>query len=85
MNNNRQCLEFWYYMNGPNVGTLSVQKVSSVLSQVRWTTTGGKGNEWNHAQVNILSSSSNPSQFDVRCFLSRTHVTLIGSYLFSYH
>jgi hypothetical protein len=52
-------------MYGSNVGTLNVNKVSGVLSQLRWTTTGGKGYEWNHAQVNLLSSSSNPTQFSV--------------------
>jgi hypothetical protein len=65
MNNNRQCLEFWYFMYGPNVGTLSVEKVSGSFSQVRWTTSGGKDYQWNHAQVNLQASTSNPTQFDV--------------------
>jgi hypothetical protein len=65
MNNNRQCLEFWYFMYGSNVGTLNVEKLSGALSQLRWTTSGGKGFEWYHAQVNLQSSTSNPSQFDV--------------------
>ena len=66
LTNNRQCLEFWYFMYGPNVGTLSVTKTSSFLSTTpRWTTTGGKGFEWYHAQVNLQSSSLNPQQFQV--------------------
>jgi hypothetical protein len=68
MNDNRQCLEFWYFMYGSHVGILSVEKVSGTFSQVRWTTSGGKGYEWYHAQVNLQSSTSNPTQFDV-CFL----------------
>ncbi|CAF0847412.1 unnamed protein product, partial [Rotaria sordida] len=65
MSNNRQCLEFWYFIYGSNVGTLSVEKISGSLSQLRWTTTGGKGYEWYHAQVNLQSSTSNPTQFDI--------------------
>lgn len=69
MNDNRQCLEFWYFMYGSNVGTLTVGKTSGVLSQIRWSTSGGKGYEWYHAQVNIQAPTSNPTQFDV-CFIS---------------
>ncbi|CAF1538469.1 unnamed protein product, partial [Adineta steineri] len=65
MTDNRQCLEFWYFMYGPHVGTLNVEKLSGVFSQLRWSTTGGKGYEWLHAQVNIQSSSSNPAQFNI--------------------
>ncbi|CAF4044180.1 unnamed protein product, partial [Rotaria sordida] len=65
INNNRQCLEFWYFIYGPNVGILSVQKVSGSLSQVRWTTKGGKGYEWYHAQVNLQSPASDPTQFNI--------------------
>jgi hypothetical protein len=67
MNNNRECLEFWYFMYGPHVGILNVEKRSGAFSQVRWTTSDGKGYEWYHAQVNLQSSTSNPTQFDV-CF-----------------
>ncbi|CAF4619611.1 unnamed protein product, partial [Rotaria sp. Silwood2] len=65
MNNNRQCLEFWYFIYGPHAGTLSVEKLSGSFSQLRWTTTGGKGYEWYHAQVNLQSPTSNPTQFNV--------------------
>ncbi|CAF3623338.1 unnamed protein product [Rotaria sp. Silwood1] len=66
MNNNRQCLEFWYFIYGSHAGTLSVEKLSgSSFSQLRWTTTGGKGYEWYHAQVNLQSSTSNPTQFTI--------------------
>ena len=66
MTNSLQCLEFWYFMYGPNVGTLSVQKVSGALSPApRWINTGGKGYEWYHAQVNVRASGLNPTQFDV--------------------
>ncbi|CAF4767198.1 unnamed protein product, partial [Rotaria sp. Silwood1] len=65
MNNNRQCLEFWYFMYGSKVGTLNVAKVASPFSQLRWTTTGGKGYEWYHAQVNLQSLTSNPTQFNI--------------------
>jgi hypothetical protein len=52
-------------MYGSHVGTLNVEKLSGALSQLRWTTTGGKGYEWYHAQVNLQSSTSNPTQFAV--------------------
>ncbi|CAM4935869.1 unnamed protein product [Rotaria socialis] len=65
LNNNRQYLEFWYFMYGPNVGSLSVEKLSGVFSQVRWTSTGGKGFEWYHAQVNLQASTNNPPQFNI--------------------
>ncbi|CAF2256820.1 unnamed protein product, partial [Rotaria magnacalcarata] len=65
LNNNRQYLEFWYFMYGPNVGSLSVEKLSGVFSQVRWTSTGGKGFEWCHAQVNLQASTNNPPQFNI--------------------
>lgn len=68
MNDNRQCLEFWYFMYGSNVGTLNVDKLSGVFSQLRWSSTGGKGYEWYHAQVNIQTPTSNPTQFQV-CFI----------------
>jgi hypothetical protein len=68
MTDNRQCLEFWYFMYGSNVGTLSVGKVANLLTQVRWTTSGGKGYEWYHAQVNVQSSTMNPTQFNVGFF-----------------
>ena len=58
MTNSRQCLEFWYFMYGAHVGTLSVQKLSGVFAQQRWVTSGGKGFEWYHAQVNLQSSTS---------------------------
>jgi hypothetical protein len=67
MTNSRQCLEFWYFMYGPHVGVLNVEKINGIFSQLRWTTTGGKGFEWYHAQVN-LQGTSNAAQFDV-CFL----------------
>ncbi|CAF0853287.1 unnamed protein product [Didymodactylos carnosus] len=65
MNNNRQCLEFWYFMYGSHVGILSVLISSGLLSQLRWTATGGKGYEWYHAQVNLQSSLLNSTQFNV--------------------
>ncbi|CAF3948718.1 unnamed protein product [Rotaria sp. Silwood2] len=65
MNNNRQCLEFWYFIYGPKVGTLSVEKIFGSFSQLRWITKSGKGYEWYHAQVNLQSSSSNPAQFNI--------------------
>lgn len=68
MGNSRQCLEFWYFMYGSNVGTLNVQKTTGMLSILRWSSTGGKGYEWYHAQVNVQSSGINPLQFNV-CFL----------------
>ncbi|CAF1276484.1 unnamed protein product [Adineta steineri] len=65
MTDNPQCLEFWYFMYGPHVGTLNVEKFSGAFSQLRWSTTGGKGYEWLHAQVNLQSSTSNPTQFNI--------------------
>jgi hypothetical protein len=81
MTNNRQCLEFWYFMYGAHVGVLSVEKITGVFSQVRWTTTGGKGYEWYHAQVNLQSSTSNPTQFDVCYFLSKNSFVFMNSIL----
>lgn len=68
MTNYRQCLEFWYFMYGSDVGSLSVSKKSGVFNQVRWTISGGKDYQWYHAQVNLQSSTSNPTQFNVRSF-----------------
>ncbi|UJR31098.1 hypothetical protein I4U23_018606, partial [Adineta vaga] len=65
MSNNRQCLEFWYFMYGSHVGSLNVEKLSNSFSQLRWTTFGGKGYEWYHAQVNLQSSTSNPATFSI--------------------
>lgn len=55
-------------MYGPDVGSLNVQKLSGVLSQLRWTTSGGKGYEWYHAQVNLRAPTSNPLKYNV-CFI----------------
>ena len=68
MYNNRECLEFWYFMYGPDVGTLSIGKINGITSTTRWTTSGGKDYQWYHAQVNLQSSTMNPTQFDVSFF-----------------
>jgi len=65
MSNNERCLDFWYFMYGANVGTLSVIKISGITSLTRWTNTGGKGYEWYHGQVNVKSSGVNPLSFNV--------------------
>lgn len=52
-------------MYGPNVGELNVEKVSGLTSQLRWTTSGGKGYEWYHAQVNLRSPIANAAQYRV--------------------
>ena len=66
-------------MYGPHVGILNVEKISGPFSQLRWTTTGGKGFEWYHAQVNLQSSTSNPSQFDVSfIFLNKIYFINVG-------
>ena len=70
MTDSRQCLEFWYFMYGAHVGILNVQKINGLFSQLRWTTTGGKGYEWYHAQVNLQSPTSNPAQFTVCVYFS---------------
>lgn len=55
-------------MYGANVGTLNVIKIAGITSMTRWTSTGGKGYEWYHAQVNVQASGINPLSFNV-CYL----------------
>lgn len=54
-------------MYGSHVGTLSVtlRQTGSVFSLQRWTSTGGKGYEWYHAQVNLQSSTLTAKDFSV--------------------
>lgn len=56
--NNKQCLEFWYYMYGPRAGALSIhtnsidaQNVETISAKPLWTRSKNQGDHWQHAQV----------------------------------
>ncbi len=50
-----QCtLEFWYYMSGGSVGTLSVL-TNDIAAKVLWLRSGHQGDKWMKAMVRVGS------------------------------
>lgn len=51
-----ECLMFWYYMEGGEVGELSVslQTLGSDSVQL-WSRSGDQGRHWRHGRVTLLS------------------------------
>lgn len=47
------CLEFWYHMYGPEIGTLNVYVNTYDQRALRWTKTGSQGNRWTKASINV--------------------------------
>lgn len=56
-----ECLMFWYYMEGDEVGELSVslQTLDNSRQPVQlWTRNGDQGLHWRHGRVTLRSSTS---------------------------
>ncbi|TKS79616.1 LDL-receptor class A domain-containing protein 2 Skeletal organic matrix MAM and [Collichthys lucidus] len=55
-----ECLMFWYYMEGNEVGELSVylQTTENSHSAPLWSRKGDQGRHWRHGRVTLLSSNS---------------------------
>ncbi|KAM8838449.1 MAM and LDL-receptor class A domain-containing protein 2 isoform 2-T2 [Synchiropus picturatus] len=53
-----ECLVFWYYMEGPNVGELSVHLQTIGNSKKLWSRSGDQGTHWRHARVHLLNPST---------------------------
>lgn len=51
-------MHFWYNMFGATIGSLSVSiQASGSSTPVKlWELSGAQGNQWNSAQVNIVST-----------------------------
>ena len=48
------CLQFWYYMAGPNTGSLNVSVLPNSTSPVSvWSMQGNQGNMWRHATIRL--------------------------------
>ena len=52
----RQCMSFWYHMNGHSVGTLQVK--NEATGQTLFTETGAKGDQWLNEKVDVFNSGS---------------------------
>lgn len=53
---NGRCLQFWYHMYGPTIGTLNVLLLqNSTRSSPIWTLSSNQGNMWRIAQVTLNS------------------------------
>ncbi|KAH3887717.1 hypothetical protein DPMN_011736 [Dreissena polymorpha] len=52
-----RCLNFYYHMLGPGIGTLNVYKSQQGQNgPTIWSSTGNKGDQWNIAQVTLNSN-----------------------------
>lgn len=55
-----ECLIFWYYMEGSEVGQLNVYLETSKDSRESdpiWTRKGNQGKHWRHARVTLRSTA----------------------------
>lgn len=54
------CLQFWYHMQGANMGTLSVLlKTNNILMKTPlWSESGDKGDTWKIATTTIKTTDS---------------------------
>lgn len=57
-----ECLIFWYYMEGSEVGELNIYLKTPNLgnssdSGLLWTRKGNQGNHWRHGRVTLLSNT----------------------------
>ncbi|XP_070565018.1 MAM and LDL-receptor class A domain-containing protein 1-like isoform X2 [Ptychodera flava] len=53
-----QCLEFWYSMNGANIGTLQADILTAAdpgTSTTIWTLSGNQGTDWNYGRIPFIS------------------------------
>lgn len=52
-----ECLMFWYYMEGIDVGELHISLKTSENSSLLWTRKGDQGKHWRHGRVTLLSNA----------------------------
>ncbi|KAL5006374.1 hypothetical protein ScPMuIL_015180 [Solemya velum] len=58
MDPSTNCLSFWYYIVGQNIGTLRVSiKYISGQNQTLWELSGSQGNKWQNGQTPVTSNS----------------------------
>ncbi|XP_055957691.1 MAM and LDL-receptor class A domain-containing protein 1-like [Patella vulgata] len=55
---NLQCLNFWYHMYGPHIGTLNIYTNVFGNKRLIWTRTGTQANAWKQAQLTINSTTN---------------------------
>ena len=51
------CLIFWFDIQGPSAGNLSIYKIDGNGSELIWTTSGDQGNRWQYGFVEFQSST----------------------------
>ena len=55
----RECLMFWYYMEGSGVGDLHVLlQTADGNSEELWSRNGDQGKHWRHARVTLSSGAT---------------------------
>ena len=50
------CLNFFYHMNGPDIGQLKVYSLTGPSKVLSWNETGSQGDVWRHGRATIQSS-----------------------------
>ena len=62
-----KCLEFWYHMYGPHVGSLSVytNTTTGILSTAIWSKNATQGNLWKSAVVEVQMNQSYMVSFEI--------------------
>ncbi|KAK1172074.1 MAM and LDL-receptor class A domain-containing protein 2-like isoform X2 [Acipenser oxyrinchus oxyrinchus] len=54
-----ECLQFWYYMKGENIGTFNIYlQKHRQLKALLWNRTGNQGDLWRHGRVTVQSPDS---------------------------
>ncbi|XP_058879430.1 MAM and LDL-receptor class A domain-containing protein 1-like [Acipenser ruthenus] len=54
-----ECLQFWYYMKGENIGTFNIYlQKHRQLKALLWNQTGNQGDLWRHGRVTVQSPDS---------------------------
>ncbi|XP_071956926.1 MAM and LDL-receptor class A domain-containing protein 2-like [Antedon mediterranea] len=52
------CLEFWYHMYGPNIGSLNIyQQKNGIVSSVLWSKSSNEGIIWNIDQLSLTADA----------------------------
>lgn len=47
------CLQFWYHMNGSDIGALNVIRKTKHGEKVIWSMNGQQGDQWHLGQVEL--------------------------------
>ena len=65
-----KCLEFWYHMYGPHVGSLSVytNTTAGILSTAIWSKNATQGNLWKSAVVEVQMNQSYMVRFEIAIY-----------------